>query len=194
MELPGRLEREQTHECSVPAEADPDKHLQRFLLEGKRRLICSQAHGTIPPASEGFLPSRETRTSMARKQKPTVRKPAPSGRKGVKKTAAATEKETTGSGRENGNESGSLACQGEPILFPPYMDPLIREGIETFMSELESLLKVYTPRHVVVYRGRERLGVSKSIDELYAEMAARGIPDDELFYYTLTPIVTHGVM
>jgi hypothetical protein len=72
------------------------------------------------------------------------------------------------------------------------MDPITREGIETFVKELPELAKKYSPECWVVYRGRELVGVSDSIDELYAEMAAREIPDEELFYHTVSPIVTRA--
>jgi hypothetical protein len=130
---------------------------------------------------------------MARKKEPQQRKPAASGRKG-KKTSAGKSR-TMASKKPRGEYLGKEPLQeSDPNLFPPEMDPMTREGIETFIKELPSLLRQYTPDHWVAYRGRERIGVSESIDELYAKVRALGIADDALFYYTLTPIETRGTV
>jgi hypothetical protein len=126
---------------------------------------------------------------MPRKKEPQQQKPTTKGRK-EKKPPARKSRPTSSKKARGGDWGEELPQENGPILFPPDMEPMIREGIETFVKELPSLLEKYTPRHWVAYRGRELVGVSKSIDELYAEMAARAIPDEELFYHSLCPIVT----
>jgi hypothetical protein len=130
---------------------------------------------------------------MPRKKEPQQRKPAAKGTKGKKEPVR--ESKTASSKKLRGGDWGrELPQQSDPLVFPPNMDPIIREGVETFVKELPSLLEEYTPEHWVVYRGRELVGVSESIGELYAKVAALGIPDDELFYHTVSPIVTRAYL
>jgi len=130
---------------------------------------------------------------MARKQKQPSRKPASRGRRGVKKFAPDLPGETT-TLRDDGLESWLVTPDAEPILLHKGMDPLIYEAIKTFARELPSLQKEYDSNYWVVYRGRERLGASKSIDELYAQMRNSGVPNEELFFYPVSPIRTRGMM
>ena len=128
------------------------------------------------------------RCAVTRKQTKPTRKP--SSKRTVEEPAAEPVKVTATSVQEDGTELIYINQDPYPIILPPYIDPLIREAIKTFISEINELLETYTSRHWVVYRGRERLGVSLSIDELYADMRARGIQDEALYYHPLAPIVT----
>jgi hypothetical protein len=127
---------------------------------------------------------------MARKNEPQQRTSA-AGRKPIKAPARKC-RATTASKLNEEDWWKEFPHQTDPILFPPEMDSMTREAIKTFVKELPSLLEQYTPDHWVAYRGREVVGVSESIEELYAKVRALGIPDEEMYYHTPSPIVTRA--
>src|SRR4051812_34575377 len=81
-----------------------------------------------------------------------------------------------------------------PLCFPPNVNPLIKEAMETFSRELDSLLLEHDRRQWVVYHGSQPRAISGALDELYVEPERRGIPSPDLFYHRLSPIVTRAYL